>query len=246
MKFSIIVPTYNEEGCIAKCLQSLEEQDFPRDDYEIIISDAASSDTTPDLARRAADTVVTTATRGIAHGRNFGAKHAQGRILVFVDADVTLDRRFLNELDEAFEEKDVVGVTGIGVPGDGKLFHRAVYRGTYLLVRLFNAFGKPYYPGICVAYEKNAFVRVGGFREEFGIVEDLDLSKRISALGTCRVKLTAIGRVSTRRIQKHALSTIFFHIYNDLRYLFTGRAAKVYPKVEELHSPFDLWRINKS
>ncbi len=246
MKFSVIVPTYNESGCIAICLESIRGQDFPRAQFEIIVSDSSSTDGTAEIAKPLADRVVITEKRGIAHGRNYGAQHAAGDILAFADADVMLDKNFLKEMETAFQEKGVVGVTGIGLPGDGGLFQRAVYRGTYLLVRLFDFFGMPFYPGLCVAYRKDAFERINGFREDFGIVEDLDLTKRISELGKCKVRKTATAMVSTRRIQKHALSTIGFHIYSDLRYLFTGRAAKVYPKVEELNSPLDLWRINKS
>ena len=246
MTFSVIVPTYNEEGCISKCLTSIHEQDFPRSQYEIIVADSSSSDGTASIAASLADKIIATDKRGIAHGRNFGAQHAEGDILVFVDADVTLDPGFLRELVVAFRERNVLGVTGLAIPGDGNLFQRAVYRGTYILVRLFNSLGLPLYPGLCVAYRKETFDMVEGFREDFGIVEDLDLSKRISKLGKCAVKPTARAFVSTRRLKKHGLSTIFFHIYNDLRYLLTGRAAKLYPKAEELRSPFDLWRINKS
>ncbi|MBI4429900.1 MAG: glycosyltransferase [Ignavibacteriales bacterium] len=246
MKFSVVVPTYDEKDCISECLRSIHDQDYPRDEFEIIVSDATSSDGTAAIARPLADKVVVTGKRGIAHGRNFGAQHARGDILVFADADVVLHKEFLKEVESAFRGQKVVGVTGVGIPGDGGWFQRAVYRGTYVLVRAFDFFGMPFYPGLCVAYKRDAFERVGGFREDFGIVEDLDLTKRISALGKCMVKPTATARVSTRRIQKHALSTICFHIYSDLRYLFTGRAAKIYPKVEELNSPLDLWRVNKS
>ena len=246
MKFSVIVPTYNEEGCVSKCLKSIQEQNCSRSQFEIIVADSSSSDRTAEIAKSLADKVATTDKRGIAHGRNFGAQHAQGEIVVFVDADVTLDRSFLHELESAFQDGNILAVTGLGIPGDGGLFQRAVYRGTYILVRLFNSLGLPLYPGLCVAYKKDAFNRVGGFREDFGIVEDLDLSKRISKLGICKVRSSAIAYVSTRRLQKHGLSTILFHIYNDVLYLITGRAAKIYPKVEELHSPLDLWRINKS
>lgn len=46
MKFSIIIPAYNVEKYIGDCLGSLMNQDYPHNDYEIIIVDDASTDGT--------------------------------------------------------------------------------------------------------------------------------------------------------------------------------------------------------
>lgn len=139
----------------------------------------------------------------------------------------------------------VVAVTGQAIPTDGTWFPRFVYHATYALVGLFNAFGIPLFPGLCVAYRRQAFEQVGGFREDFGISEDLDLSRRISKLGRCVYERRARAFVSTRRLERHAVSTVLFHIYHDLRYLCFGKTARRYPKSEELKSAADLWRMNK-
>lgn len=139
----------------------------------------------------------------------------------------------------------VVAVTGRAIPADGTWFPRFVYHATYALVGFFNAFSLPLFPGLCVAYRRRAFEEVGGFREDFGISEDLDLSRRISKLGRCVYERRARAFVSTRRLEHHALSTVLFHIYHDLRYLFFGKTARYYPKSEELTNATDLWRINR-
>lgn len=139
----------------------------------------------------------------------------------------------------------VVAVTGKAIPADGTWFPRFVYRATYALVGFFNALGLPLFPGLCVAYRRQAFEQVGGFREDFGISEDLDLSRRIAKLGRCVYERRARAFVSTRRLERHAVSTVLFHIYHDLRYLFFGKTARQYPKSEELKSASDLWRMNK-
>ncbi len=242
MKYSFVVPTYNEEGYIVRCLQSIRDQRYDRSEYEIIVSDASSSDHTQSIAAPLCDNILTTDKRGIALGRNLGAAGATGQYLVFVDADAILQQDFLIHLDASFREALTVAVTGIARPSDGKAFQRFVYTATYLLVRLFNMIGLSLFPGICVAYRAREFKEVDGFREDFGIVEDLDLSKRISKLGRCVVNGRAVAYVSTRRLGNHAFSTVLYHIYNDLKYLFTGKAAGTYPKHEELHSWRDLWR----
>jgi glycosyltransferase involved in cell wall biosynthesis len=242
VKYSIVVPTYNEERYILKCLQSIMDQRYDRNQFEIILADAESTDTTQSVARLLCDKMVSTKRRGIAVGRNLGATQAAGEYLVFVDADAVLEQDFLLQLDGSFRQQSTVAVSGIAKPSDGKLFQKFVYIGTYVLVRVFNAFGLSLFPGICVAYRKKEFAEAHGFREDFGIVEDLDLSRRLSRRGTCTVNAQAIAHVSTRRLKTHALSTVLYHIYNDLKYLMTGKAAKEYPKHEELHSWRDIWK----
>jgi GT2 family glycosyltransferase len=110
------------------------------------------------------------------------------------------------------------------------------------MVRLFDFFGLSLFPGICVAYRRAGFTEAGGFREDFGIVEDLDLSRRMSHLGICRVNKKACAFVSTRRLKNNLLSTVTFHIYSDIKYLLIGKTSKYYPKVEEMSSWKDLWK----
>ena len=225
-----------------KCLQSIQDQRYDRTEFEIILSDANSADNTQQVARPLCDRITTTSKRGIAVGRNLGAANAVGDCLVFVDADAVLDQGFLRQLDVSFRDQSVVAVTGIAKPSDGKVFQRTVYQSTYVLVRAFKTLGVALFPGICVAYRTEEFRKARGFREDFGVVEDLDLSRRMSKLGVCVINSNAIAYVSTRRLENHALSTVLFHVYNDLKYLFTGSAARQYLKHEELHSWRDIWK----
>lgn len=242
MEFSLIVPTYQEEEYIEKCLHSIAQQDYNRAEYEIIVSDAHSTDCTVEKARKYADRIINDKRKGIAYGRNVGARCARGDILVFVDADATLSANFLFQCHQVFQNSAVVGMTGIADPSDGGIMQRLVYRGTYLMVRIFHLLGLSLFPGICVAYRREAFVMLGGFREDFGIVEDLDLSRRMSRLGRCTTNKNARAFVSTRRLEKHLFSTVMFHIYSDIKYLLMGNASTHYPKVEEINSWKDLWK----
>ncbi len=92
-KFSIIIPTYNVEACIGRCLTSVFGQDFA--DYEIIIIDDCSTDqTTHQVAKiQRQNPQVTiklhcnTANLGAAKSRNIGITLASGEFLLFLDAD---------------------------------------------------------------------------------------------------------------------------------------------------------------
>jgi glycosyltransferase involved in cell wall biosynthesis len=52
MEFSIIIPAMNEEKLIENCLRSISDQTFPRDQYEIIVSDGCSKDGTIEISKK--------------------------------------------------------------------------------------------------------------------------------------------------------------------------------------------------
>lgn len=98
---SIIIPTYNEEDVILKCLYSLEIQTGV--DFEVIVVDDGSTDKTlrvlSDLRSKIYDLgILKQEHKGPGAGRNLGAKSAKGDILVFIDSDMTFDKHFLKML----------------------------------------------------------------------------------------------------------------------------------------------------
>ena len=96
MKLSVIIPVYNEEDVIIDCLKSLSHQIYK--DFEIIVVDDGSTD---NLKLKSQNLKILTQNhKGPGAARNLGAKHAKGDILVFVDADMTFDSKFLQELIE--------------------------------------------------------------------------------------------------------------------------------------------------
>jgi glycosyltransferase involved in cell wall biosynthesis len=86
---SIIVPVRDGSATLVRSLTAILASELHRDDYELIVVDDASGDSSPELAARYADTVVRLTGRksGAAYARNRGAELAQGEVLAFVDAD---------------------------------------------------------------------------------------------------------------------------------------------------------------
>ena len=111
MKISVIVPTYNEQGTIASCIDSLLKQTIS---FEIIMVDDGSFDKTFEYASAlvAAHPNITSlkqSHRGPGAARNNGARIAKGDILVFVDADMTFDRDFIQLLVAPIQKGIVAG-----------------------------------------------------------------------------------------------------------------------------------------
>lgn len=105
MKFSIVVPTYNEERDIASTLDSLVALDW--DDYETLVVDD-STDRTPDIVQAYADRGVRLIRTGKREGRcgarNLGILESAGEVVVILNADVHLPRDFLRRIVLWYEQ----------------------------------------------------------------------------------------------------------------------------------------------
>ena len=90
--FSIVIPTLNEEENLGSCIKSLTEQSWPQ--YEVVIADGGSTDRTLEIAEINGFKVLSvekTRPHDVSTAKNLGAKYAIGDILVFLDADMSID-----------------------------------------------------------------------------------------------------------------------------------------------------------
>jgi len=109
MSISIIIPTYNEEGDIMACLESLFSQSVK--DFEIIIVDDGSTDGTLSEISILGNKVKVLKQKHLGAGsaRNLGAKEAEGEILIFVDADMTFSKNFIEKLVKPIKKRKLRG-----------------------------------------------------------------------------------------------------------------------------------------
>ena len=75
---SIIIPVKNEELLIENCLRSLDELNYPKDKYEVIISDGLSTDNTVKIAKNYGAIIVINEKQTVAPARNIGFRYARG------------------------------------------------------------------------------------------------------------------------------------------------------------------------
>lgn len=91
MKFSIIVPVYNVENYIKKCLDSIVNQTF--EDYEVVVVDDQTPDNSMQIVQEFADkfpdkfNIIHQENKGLGGARNTGVSAAKGDYLIFVDSD---------------------------------------------------------------------------------------------------------------------------------------------------------------
>ena len=110
MKFSVIVCAYNEEKYLKKCLNSLKDQNYNKDDYEIIIVDNESTDETNKISEGFIEDVngqlkikyFSIQHVGLSSSRNFAISKSEGDIIVFIDGDAIVDESLLKEYEIVF------------------------------------------------------------------------------------------------------------------------------------------------
>ena len=109
-KASVVVAAYNAEATLGECLDSLAHLNYP--DYETIVVDDGSSDTTAEVATRAGVRVLSVEHRGLAAARNSAIEAAAGSCVAFIDADARADRDWLYHLVETLSRRDAAAAGG--------------------------------------------------------------------------------------------------------------------------------------
>ena len=113
MTVSVVVPCYNQEDTISRCLTSLINQNYPAEDYEIFLADNGSSDRSVEIARQFCRVrLIQEFQRGGFAARNTAVRQTSGSILVFTDGDCEAGADWLQSIVTAFEEPQVVMILG--------------------------------------------------------------------------------------------------------------------------------------
>lgn len=174
IEVSVIITTRNEDKHIANCLNSLKKQDYPQDKIEIIVVDNDSTDETKAIASRFTDLVFDTGPERSAQ-RNFGIGKAQGKYLLYLDADMTLAEGVISECVEKCEGE---GLVALYIP------ERIIGQGFWIMARDFE---RSFYNATCIDavrfVRKEAAVSINGFDESLNGPEDWDFDRRIKDIG---------------------------------------------------------------
>jgi hypothetical protein len=230
-KISVIIPTLNEEKYIEKCLQSLKEQDC-KEEFEIIVVDGGSCDSTVSLAKSLADKVIIYDGKPVGDARNLGVKFAESDKIAFIDADTIASDNWVSRINYYLSCEGVVGVTGPTLPYDGTKFDMLAYRvATKWLQRFSMVFGIPHVAGFNCAYRRKPFLKCGGFEEGMTLSEDLALSLKIKREGQIVYDKHMIAYTSPRRIRAYGYLRLgMFYLLNDAIFAITKRNL-YYPPV---------------
>jgi rSAM/selenodomain-associated transferase 2 len=170
MRVSIIIPTLNEAGNIAQLLSRLTETSS---EYleEIIVVDGGSTDDTCQIVRKLGVKVMNCPKRGRAFQMNVGAHHSSGDVLYFIHGDTLPPTTYLEDIGTALGDGHDMGC------------YRFKFDGKRWLLRI-NSFFTRYNKSWCRGGDQSLFVKkevfnaLGGYREDYVIMEDFELLRR--------------------------------------------------------------------
>jgi len=174
-KYSVVIPTFNEEKYLPLLFKDLEIQTFK--DFEIIVSDAHSTDSTRSIAKNYGATVCDGGLPSV--GRNNGAKIAKGDILTFLDADVRIENDFIESIDIEFNNKNLDVAVGLFDSHFERLSEKITYNIWNLskIIRQKTKF--PDGDGQFMVFKKSVFEYLKGFNENINVAEDTEILKRV-------------------------------------------------------------------
>jgi Glycosyltransferases involved in cell wall biogenesis len=208
MKFSVIIPTLNEQQTIESSLLALQAL---RGNCEIIIVDASSG---PLRAPAALADKIIRSEIGRAKQMNTGASHASGEILIFLHADTYLPEKPLQLIEQHLSGNKQWGRFDIRLCGDHFMLQ--------IIAGMMNLRSR--LTGIvtgdqAIFVTRTAFSAVGGY-PDIDLMEDIALSKALKKISPpicLKAKVTSSGR----RWQRYGVyRTILLMWSLRLRYFF--------------------------
>jgi glycosyltransferase involved in cell wall biosynthesis len=116
-KISVVIPCYNVEQTIVKCLKALKKQSY--NSYEVLLVDNGSTDSSVSLIKEFIKKnkvknffLFKLKEKGSCRARNFGIKKATGEIIVNIDADCLPKNDYLQEIEKSYTSEEIGGVAG--------------------------------------------------------------------------------------------------------------------------------------
>lgn len=217
MKFSVLIPTFNEEKYIGHLLDSLKAQTFK--DFEIIVVDAHSEDKTVSAIKKYQNIlnirVINSNKRNISYQRNLAAKKSSSDHLIFFDADVIIDKNFIANVNHALINCNFSLAVSWLDPLSDRLVDKIIFD---LFNRVYLETAKYFTPagtGAFLYIHKDVFRRVNGFDLTTNFGEDFDLIKRVHHQGyKYHLFRHPAVKFSVRRLDKEGR---LFYLYKMIR-----------------------------
>jgi glycosyltransferase involved in cell wall biosynthesis len=200
---SFIVPAHNEETWVGRCISAIRAAvEASREQYEVIVVDDFSSDSTAAVAHLHGSRVIRVEHRHISATRNAGAREARGEILFFVDADTLVNAEVIQSAVYSVQTGAVGGGCVPRFEGRLPLWWRVAYPFFVLSVRIFRQPG-----GSCLFCTRVAFEDTGGFSEAHYAAEDAVFVTALKRQGRIAV-LTHRVVTSGRNLRAHSFWSI--------------------------------------
>ena len=189
---SVVIPAYNDSDGIALTLESVTNQTYPVDDYEIVVADNGSTDGTRDVVRSYVERypelvtlVVEDEIQSPAGARNRGIERASGSVLAFLDADMTVDETWLELVVESLldDGHDYIGYPVKLYAPDGRETITTMADKQFVFTMEKYMEQSQFTVAGCLAIRKAVIDAVGPFDTQLPYGADKEFGKRVYAAG---------------------------------------------------------------
>jgi GT2 family glycosyltransferase len=180
----VVVCSCNGARTIRDCFEGLRKLQYP--DFEVIVVNDGSTDTTAAIADEYGFRVISTENRGLSSARNTGLEAATGEIVAYIDDDAYPDPHWLTYLASTFLSTTHVGVGGPNIPppGDGPIADCIANAPGGPIHVLISDQEAEHIPGCNMAFRKERLQAIGGFDRQFRVAgDDVDICWRMQQPG---------------------------------------------------------------
>ena len=193
VEISIIIPVYNEEKYIERCLNSLKEQSYPKVCYEVLVIDGGSSDKTISLAKKYHSIfdlrILNNKKRQVTYALNIGIRESKGKYIIRMDAHAEYDKDYIKNCISTLKSTGADNVGGVaqtvGLGKIGKVNAEILSSKFGVGNSNFRLDSKSGYVDTVPfgAFKREIFDKIGLFNPELPRSEDNDFNSRIRASG---------------------------------------------------------------
>lgn len=223
---SIIIPCWNEEKFITKCLDSILAQDFPKEKLEVLVIDGISEDKTKEIVKEFIKKypfikLLENPKKFTPIGLNIGIKEAKGDIIIRMDAHAEYEKNYISQCLKYLKECKADNVGGVikTLPSKDNIWAKAI------AIVLSHPFGagnsffrigskKPKWVdtvfGGC--YRKEIFKKIGFFNERLIRSQDIEFNQRLRKSGG---KILLVPDIKSYYYPQSNFNDFLKHNFND-------------------------------
>ncbi len=251
---SVILPTYNRLDRLQRVLKALENQVFPRDQFEVIVVSDGSTDGTREymhaLKSPLSITFVEQANQGVAVARNTGLSRASGDLVVFIDDDVIPSPQLIAEHIKCHAEDNVIVLGPMMTPPDFDMqpwvrWEQSMLMKQYddMLKGRWSPTARQFYTGN-TSLARRHVIEAGGFDPHFRRAEDVELAYRLAERGLRFIfNADAVGWHYAERSFKAWLEIPYVYGRNDVIFTRDKHQTWLLPTIcHEFHGRHPLIR----
>ncbi len=223
---SVIVPCRNEKKFISKCLDSIINQDYPKEKLEVLVIDGMSDDGTRDIVKKYIQKYsfikfLDNPKKIKPCALNLGIKKAKGDVIIIMDAHSVYSKDYISRCVANLEKYKVDNVGGLlkTIPPNNNLIAKAI---AVCFNHFFGVGGSIFRTGaqepqlvdtvFCGCYKKEVFDKVGLFNENLVRSQDMEFNLRLKKAGG---KILLVPDIVAYYYPRSTLKSFFLHNFED-------------------------------